>query len=98
MCRHGSGGDKANSIITAMKEIMKQRESQKPEIFELIRFVHDIYIFEFRNPKFIRALTEQHLPWTLPFMSTILHKQRSPSFKELPSGRARYVSRVVDSI
>ncbi|XP_035712104.1 protein unc-13 homolog B [Folsomia candida] len=37
MCRHGSGGDKANSIITAMKEIMKQRESQKPEIFELIR-------------------------------------------------------------
>ncbi|XP_032588872.2 uncharacterized protein LOC6585783 isoform X3 [Drosophila mojavensis] len=39
--KHGAE-DKANSIITAMKDRMKQREREKPEIFELIRAVFSI--------------------------------------------------------
>ncbi|XP_023036241.1 uncharacterized protein LOC6651488 isoform X6 [Drosophila willistoni] len=39
--KHGAE-DKANSIITAMKDRMKHREREKPEIFELIRAVFSI--------------------------------------------------------
>lgn len=39
--KHGAE-DKAHSIITAMKDRMKQREEEKPDIFELIRAVFNI--------------------------------------------------------
>lgn len=44
--KHGAE-DKAQSVMTAMQERMKQRVCDKPEIFELLRYIEKILIWVF---------------------------------------------------
>ncbi|XP_065220338.1 protein unc-13 homolog B isoform X4 [Planococcus citri] len=74
--KHGAE-DKANSIITAMKDRMKQREQDKPVIFELIRSVFAVdettYVGHMKSVK--QSVLDGTSKWSAKIAITVICAQ-----------------------
>uniref|UniRef100_T1GX31 Phorbol-ester/DAG-type domain-containing protein n=1 Tax=Megaselia scalaris TaxID=36166 RepID=T1GX31_MEGSC len=72
--KHGAD-DKANSIISAMKNRMKKREMEKTEIFELIRCVFGIE--EHTHESQMKAVNQNVLDGTIISAQGLIAKDKS---------------------